>query len=175
MANDGSIGFSFEPSARSIGVGSGNNQAIGGPQSAVQVKSFTLPNRFVPGQIAPQQLLQSPGGGGQLDVNILRQLMQMFAPQGQQPSTPALGNGYQDWMNREHGINQAPKPFDFTPLPHAMAQPQQPQAPPPYAPPRFIPGQEGNLGTSTAPPTEEPAREVQSAGDRKRAGLGLFD
>lgn len=88
MANE--IGFSFQPGSQGISPNSGENRAIGGPQSAVQVKSFTLPNRFVPGQIAPQQLLQATGGGGQLDMNVLRQLVQMFAPQGQQPAGPML-------------------------------------------------------------------------------------
>lgn len=86
----GELGYTFAPGSQQIPLG-GQRQAGGGPQSAIEVKSFTLPNRFVPGQIAPQALLQSPGGAGGLDVNILQRLMSLFAPQGQQPGVPALG------------------------------------------------------------------------------------
>ena len=178
------LGFSFQPFSAN-GSAQESNRVAGGPQSAVQVKSFTLPNRFVPGQIAPQELLQSAGGGGQLNVNVLRQLMQMFAPPGQQPGVPVLqGNqsghlpglfdqGYGGSYSgagpnaQGNGSGGASGPLpprvvpagdkdDHTPPPDTL------HLPPPPAPPFDF-------------STYEPPREVQSAGDRKRAGLGLFD
>lgn len=60
------------------------------PPTAVEYRNLRIPNREVPGQIAPQALLQSPGGQGVPDVQLLRQLMQAFAPEGQQPGVPTI-------------------------------------------------------------------------------------
>lgn len=155
------VGFSFAPGQQGIPVG-GQTRAPGGPQSAVQVKSFTLPNRFVPGQIAPQALLQSPGGGGQMNVDLLRRLMQAFAPQGQQPGVPSLGQ---------------PIPSQVGPFPqgtgyHTQPVPMgsQPQTPPFHTQPVPMPGLGGEVPLSNTAP---PAPRV-IPGDVERTGAGAL-
>jgi len=140
---DNGLGFSFEPGQSGIPVG-GQTRAPGGPQSAVQVKSFTLPNRSVPGQIAPQALLQSPGGGGQMDLTLLRQLMAAFAPQGQQPGVPSLGGMPQGMPGgMSQGMSQGMVGGQPGSSPFAGGRPA-PQGPPMTGgappPPRVIPG-----------------------------------
>lgn len=83
------IGFTFAPGSQGINP-SGSGARPSGPQSAVEIRHLQLPNRFVPGQIAPQALLQSAGGAGMPEAAIFQRLMQMFAPQSQQPGVPAL-------------------------------------------------------------------------------------
>jgi hypothetical protein len=177
MADNG-IGYSFQPGAQNIPLG--GNRATGGPQSAVQVKSFTLPNRFVPGQIAPQALLQSPGGGGGLNVDILRRLMQMFAPQGQQPGVPALGQPQTSLggspmsmippATTQPTFHTQPVPNPNQPVPGhwvsppTPAQPEVPLTSSPGAPPRVIPGggqgNEGNPYTNPANYAPAPAEPI---------------
>lgn len=130
MSNS-SPGYSFQPFSQSVPI-SGSNRSIGGPQSAVEVRSLTLPNRFVPGQIAPQQLLQSAGGAGSPEMAVLRHLMQIFAPQGDQPGVPALGRG-QMGMGATPG-QRAPGSFEGF-----GGQPQVPVMHTPPPPPRVIP------------------------------------
>lgn len=173
------IGFSFQPGSQSIGVGQPGQSQQSGPQSAVEIKSFQLPNRFVPGQIAPQALLQSPGGGGQLDVEILKRLMQVFAPQGQQPGVPTLNpptfgtqpvrtpqepqlptDTTSGWRANEGGLNPqgAPAavpsngaPYDAGTGYNPMPQAQVPLSNSEPPTPRIIPGQ-----LAPDPGTQEP-------------------
>ena len=157
MAGNG-IGFSFAPGSEQIPIG--NRQVNGGPQSAVEVKSFTLPNRFVPGQIAPQALLQSHGGGGLPDVDILRRLMQVFAPQGMQPGVPSLT---MPPRGPEPPFQTLPVPMEPQPqAPPLQAQPvpnpnqDVPQTPTMPAPPRVIPGDTERLPVGPPAPPETP-------------------
>lgn len=153
MADNG-IGYTFQPGSQQIPVG-GNQNNSGGPQSAIQVKSFTLPNRFVPGQIAPQALLQSPGGGGGPEVDIFRRLMSLFAPQGQQQGVPTLQAppiypspfsmvGAKPGLNQTLPVPMEPQPqappFRTQPVPNPTPNQDVPQTPSMPAPPRIIPG-----------------------------------
>jgi len=135
-------GYSFAPFSQGIPANGQRNNSIGGPQSAVDIRHLQLPNRFVPGQIAPQALLQSPGGGGQLNVDLIRRLMAMFAPQGQQPGVPTLGmpprlGGFPQGT----GLHTQPVPMEL-----------QPQAPPFRTQPVPNPNQDVPL-THTPTPT----------------------
>lgn len=195
MAN---LGFSFQPGSQSIDMQSGGTRSgatasrQSGPQSAVEVKRLSLPNRFVPGEIAPQALLQSPGGGGQLNTDILRQLMQAFAPAGQQPGVPSLGGlqpsgmsfgndqrgtplyqvpslpsggdtgNTSGWNDNEHGLNRP-----NAPLPPAMdpgGVPQNPGSnPSPWSP---APPRIIPGDDGRRPPVQEPGGlPVPSGGD----------
>lgn len=170
MADNG-IGYTFAPGSQQIPVG-GNQNNAGGPQSAVQVKSFTLPNRFVPGQIAPQALLQSPGGGGAASADVFRRLMSLFAPQGQQQGVPTLGGG-QPGMGSTPGQRdqaatapQGPSWSDFGGLIGA----QPPPAPPrqdvplthtPVAPPNIKPGDTPDQLIGPSAPEPSPAERMK--------------
>lgn len=162
------IGFSFSPDSQDVRPGQSGPRP-NGPQSAVEVKSFRIPNRTVPGQIAPQALLQSPGGGGQSEMQLLRQLMAAFAPQGQQPSIPSIptlpssqggSDNYSGWRGNEpsNGGRGAPSgpqmpagvPYDsgtgFNPIPPRdggfNSQPEVPLSPPSFGSvPGVTPGQ----------------------------------
>lgn len=150
------VGFSFQPGSQQIPVGD-RPQIGGGPQSAVQVKSFTLPNRAVPGQIAPQALLQSPGGGGQMDLTLLRQLMAAFAPHGQQPVVPTLGAPGQGMPPGMPGLSGMPmgRPSPFAGGPPTMPGPALSGSAP--SPPRVIPSDEtGGNGMVFVPPPPPP-------------------
>lgn len=151
------VGFSFDPGPQSLPAG-GQPRAPGGQQSAVQVKSFTLPNRVVPGQIAPQALLQSPGGGGQMNVDLLRRLMAMFAPSGQQPGVP--------------GIPSQPGAFPQGTGYHTQPVPMgpQPQTPPFHTQPVPMPGQGGEVPLEHTP---TPVPRV-GPGDTERTGAGAL-
>ncbi len=182
MANQ--IGYTFAPGSQSIDMQNGGTRSgatasrQSGPQSAVEVKRLSLPNRFVPGEIAPQALLQSPGGGGQLNTDILRQLMQAFAPAGQQsgvptlspdpspsyrapqyqmPQVPTLPSGgdtdtTSGWNGHEGGLNRPSSP---PPVMEPGGIPQNPSFSPEPSfspdPPRIIPGDIGRR-----PDVEEP-------------------
>lgn len=185
MANG--IGFSFEPGQQSVPV-SGSNRAVGGPQSAVEIKHLLIPNRFVPGQIAPQQLLQSAGGGGGLDVDILRRLMQAFAPQGQQPSVPTLAQSPMGPQQTNQPSNEQPASgmtwSGIGGIPGGQPPSAPPVAPPPVVtsgqPPRVIPTETPEPRAPRLPSAEpfdfgEPSVSYQSIGDRKRAGRGVLD
>lgn len=161
MADNG-IGYTFQPGSQQIPVG--DRPQSNGPQSAVQVKSFTLPNRFVPGQIAPQALLQSPGGGGLPNVDILRRLMSLFAPQGQQQGVSQLGQApTQQPRFHTQPVPMQPEPqavppfgappLSTRPVPRHPSQPDVPQAPSAGAPPRVIPGGD-NTGANYNPYTD---------------------
>lgn len=133
-----------------------------GPQSAVEVKSFQIPNRSVPGQIAPQALLQSPGGGGASQLQILRQLMQAFAPQGQQFGVPILPGGTDTtsgWMNNEP--NQS-VPYDVGTgyRPTGPKAPEVPDYAPTIPPPNITPG-----ATGPAPDPPQPQAPPQGGLD----------
>ena len=185
-----SFGYSFAPGAESVPV-AGSRRAVNGPQSAVEVRSLTLPNRFVPGQIAPQALLQSAGGGGASSVDVLRRLMQLFAPQGVQPGVPSLdayspfrgaagGNTYQDWMNRERALNRPPSapPNGGVPAGTDVPLEHSPGAPPLLTYNNPPTGGGGPIGPSAPPPP--PAGYQPSAGvinplGRKFEGLDGFD
>lgn len=100
-------GYSFQP-----GQGGGQDprklqQRPGGPQSAIEVRSLSLPARSVPGAPAPQQLLQGYGGGGGLDVNILRRLISLFAPVGQQPGVAGVPDQFNNGVSGLRPEDQA--------------------------------------------------------------------
>ena len=79
MAN---FGYSFAPTASMQQPGA--QAATQPPSRAVEIKSLNLPQREVPGQIAPSALLAAPGGGGVPTAQLLQMLMAAFAPQSQQ-------------------------------------------------------------------------------------------
>lgn len=135
MPANNPLGYSFEPGSPSVGMSKPAQPSLQ-PPSAVEYRNLRIPNRQVPGQIAPQALLQGHGGQGLPDVQLLRQLMQAFAPQGMQPGVPMLPQTSQA-MDRV-GVPQSPQ---------QSAQP--PQAPPASGGvPRIIPGDD-------TPPTLE--------------------
>ncbi len=161
-------GYSFQPGQQNIRMGGGTGgPPPSSPQSAVEVKSLTIPQRNVPGQIAPQALLQSPGGGGQLDTELLRRLMAIFAPAGQQPGVPTLNGtpplygqsamsgpqvpmmpGGNDYYLPGQYIGQVPQGEAPSSQP-----PDVPQMPGAGSPPRITPGDEG---PRTEAPVETP-------------------
>lgn len=136
----------------------GSGPRPNGPQSAVEVKSFSIPNRSVPGQIAPQALLQSAGGGGASQLQILRQLMAAFAPQGQQVGVPTLPGGpdtTSGWMNNEP--NQG-VPYDAGPGGYRQpnAPSDRPDTAPTIPPPNITPGATGPTPDTPPPPSTPP-------------------
>lgn len=122
-------GFSFQPGATDTSHLNLPGQARGteSPQSIVRMLSLRIPRRAAQGQIAPQALLQSQGGGG-LD-GVIKALMQSFG----------LGQGQQGGLN---GQSNPP-----------MGQMNAPQ----YQTPRIIPGggggdpQAGGFGDRSQP------------------------
>lgn len=164
MAND--YGFSFQPGPSSVPLGGNPAARPGGPQSAVEIRSLSIPQRSVPGQIAPQQLLQSLGGGGGLDVNILRRLLSLFAPMGQQPVAPtpltAAGAGGGSMTAPSQPYQQPYQPYQQPYQPYGEVPLTSTPAPAPKIIPGTNPGGDtGNLSEPVAPtsvvspPTQE--------------------
>lgn len=136
-------GFSFQPGVPSIDVNRPSASPLTQtPQSAVNIISASLPRRITGSPLAPPGLLTAPGGGG-LEA-LLPLLMQLFAPQGQQPGVPALktpsGGGFGlPGVSTSHApmppVTRAPEAT----LPHIIpggeqlgtAPPEMPAAPPP--------------------------------------------
>lgn len=156
------IGFSFQPGSFDARTG-GQAQpaqpggaAVAPSPSSVEIKSLKIPQRNVPGQIAPQALLQSPGaaGAGVGLSQLLPLLIQAFAPQGTQPGAPtsgmmpAPGGGYQ--APAENPLSGRIQPGGGFHLPGERVAPQPPTpndlmgaigdalgAPTPSAPPQM--------------------------------------
>ena len=126
------------------------------PPSAVEYRNLRIPNRQVPGQIAPQALLQGQGGQGIPDVQLLRQLMQMFAPQGAQPGVPGLSGA----------PSQATERIGF---PQSAGAPQQAGA-------RQLPSASGNVrvGAGGLPPSALNDTPVQPPAPQESFTNGQF-
>lgn len=149
------IGTSFQPGADQNGQGRRATPV----QEAIRLLSLRLPSRVSPSAIAPQALLQSPGGAGlsgggmttDAVLELLRRLrMQSGAalPPQAQPfmQTPSAAQSVftvpsaQD--DRERGISRAlpqpPRVLPGSPPPGPPPPGPPPAAPPP--PPNIVPG-----------------------------------
>jgi hypothetical protein len=158
------LGYSFNPSTPPVsmgGSGGGPRQPAsgGGPQSAVEIRNLSIPKRLGPNPIAPSALLNAPGasGAGVGLAQLLPLLMQMFAPQGQQPGVPSLapfpGGGYQapgapsggTLANDQRPMSNTPSVAPgYTPAPPPNATPAAPSvtgapSPSPRAQPQITP------------------------------------
>ena len=141
------IGYSFQPGSQDVSL----EARPSGPQAQavtpVQFRTMRLPNRNVPGAIAANALLQSPGGGGMPDVALLQMLMRLFAPQGggiglAGPTGAGLAPAGQSLTGGAEGLaglSAAPRvvpgfrpraPGRYEPPPILSPGPLAPQAPP---------------------------------------------
>ena len=166
MPANNPLGYSFEPGSPSVGMSKPAQPSLQ-PPSAVEYRNLRIPHRQVPGQIAPQALLQGQGGQGIPDVQLLRQLMQMFAPQGAQPGVPGLA-----------GPSQAQGRIGF-PQSSPQQAPQMPSAPSVSAAPdggRQLPSGSGQvrIGAGGLPPSALNDTPVQPPAPQESFTNGQF-
>lgn len=147
-----SIGKSFQP-----GADAQNGNVRGGPgqspiQTAIKLLSLRLPSVVGARGIAPQALLQSPGGaavGGDMGVDaviaMLRRLMQQSGGDGGPQAQGVLGGSptTSDWLRQETNLG-----------PREERGPIQPSG---GFTPRVIPSQSPGEGPSAPAPQPRPA------------------
>lgn len=146
------IGFSFQPGAGDIAMGGQPTPKPTGPSAAIEFRNLRIPNRQIPGSLAPNALLQSPGGGGVPDVELIKQLMQAFAPQ-QGQAMPMMPFGGSD-EGAQTMPPEMPGGAGGTAMPEAASVPTMAPSLSDRAP-RIIPGDRPNTAPveDEAPPT----------------------
>lgn len=179
MAYENGPGISFQPGTQQ---GAASNPV----QEAVQLLSLRLPTVVGARGIAPQALLNGQGSAGMGSMgspNAAIDLLQKLLMQSRAQTPPMPGGPNQPPMDLmamlsrggggsgnnqpQPSQGQAPSP---SPTPTPNPTPPPPVMPPP---PRIVPG--GDDAGEPYRESYEPARQVISVGDRKRAGRGVLD
>ena len=137
------FGVSFQPGTAAQGPQRGQGPGPGAlpAQEAISLLNLRLPTRAAPTALAPQALLQSPGGAGQpgavgASAEALMRLKRLLGLLPQ--AAPGPGRPNEEVMGSDRG--GAPSPV-LQAL-QALSAPAPPRSLSP-APPRFVPGEEG--------------------------------
>jgi hypothetical protein len=168
------FGVSFNPTGGPSGPGGQQGQKPSPVQQAIQTLSLKIPKSNGPGAIAPDALLNSPGGGAiggnSNDAMILEQIRKMLF--GTKPGQ--IGTGPQMPQSGDQGM--APGGGGFMPPPMPGGGGFQPSAqmgapaPPPQAPqltPHFTPVE------GTGAPGQPPSQPFGNTGGFEDNGEGL--